>query len=81
VNHEWEKTGVTIDTNPPFSEEFCIHCGAIAWGGNREGECKPETLSGQMRAFTELLRPVFEAPLYWLDRQLRRSPRLYRWLS
>jgi hypothetical protein len=31
------------------------------------------------------VRPVFEPPLLamtrWLDRQLQRAPRLYRWLS
>ncbi len=35
--------------------------------------------------FKDTLRPVVEQPLLrmvdWLDRQLRRSPRLYRWLS
>jgi hypothetical protein len=35
--------------------------------------------------FTKTLREAWEPPLlrlmWWLDRQLRRSPRLYRWLS
>lgn len=50
-------------------------------------EPRPEyvELGKAMRDLKTVLRPVVVPPierlLVWLDRQLRRSPRLYRWLS
>ena len=44
-----------------------------------------KTLPEAMQDVKDTARPIFEPPLLrmvqWIDRQLRRSPRLYRWLS
>ena len=44
-----------------------------------------KTMTEAMQDLKDAARPIFEPPLLryrdWLDRQLRRSPRLYRWLS
>ena len=44
-----------------------------------------KTTAEAMQDLKDVVRPIFEPPLErmldWLDRQLRRSPRLYRWLS
>ena len=39
--HDWQETGLTIDTDPPFREKVCARCGAINWGGDESGECNP----------------------------------------
>ena len=44
-----------------------------------------QTLEEALQEIKDTARPIFEPRLTrfmeWLDRQLRRSPRLYRWLS
>jgi hypothetical protein len=39
ARHEWEDTGITIDTYPSFPEKKCRVCGAINWGGKENGVC------------------------------------------
>jgi hypothetical protein len=37
--HQWKENGVMIDAAEPFSEKYCIVCGAINWGGSEDGIC------------------------------------------
>jgi len=37
--HQWVRTGVTITTEPTFSEKRCAVCGAVNWGGKESGVC------------------------------------------
>ena len=37
--HDWKVTGLTIDTNPSFSEKVCQWCGTLNWGGKEDGVC------------------------------------------
>jgi hypothetical protein len=59
--HDWQETGVTIDTFPSFPEERCAVCGAIAWGGSRTGERVPKTCPGDPGIYREWARQTTAA--------------------
>lgn len=37
--HQWEDSGIVIDTAEPFLEKYCTICGTKNWGGKEDGVC------------------------------------------
>lgn len=37
--HQWEETGIQVDTIASFPEKRCSVCGCINWGGEEGGIC------------------------------------------
>lgn len=50
-------------------------------GGAMAQKSLPEAMDDLKATLRPVIVPPLERMLFWIDRQIQRSPRLYRWLS